>query len=134
MAPPASSLSARAYLLLSGDAEFERLVARVLQRVRRFMAVPADVDDPVVLEELAALRVELERNLPAFRDAYARLLEQHLDAHGLASLIEQLELGGLAGVSASLRALQQSVQAEVVRLEKRMGELPLYGPGALVHV
>jgi hypothetical protein len=131
MAPAASPLSERAYVLLRGDGEFDALVARVLERVRSFMAVPEGVADPVVLEEFAALRGHLDGYLPAFRDSYRALLGQHLDEVSLASLIQQLELGRLLHDSARLRALQQALRAEVGRLEKIMGEIPLYGPGSI---
>lgn len=128
MAPSSSPLSERAYVLLCGDTDFDRLVARVLERVRRFMAVPDDVDDLDVQEEFAALRAHLDGYLPAYRQAYVVLIGQHLDEGGRLRLIRQLEQGREPHESMRLRALQQAVHAELGRLEKRMGEIPLYGP------
>jgi hypothetical protein len=133
MAAPARALIERAYTLLCGDAAFDALVSRVIARVRSFMAVPDEVDDPVVLEELAALRGHLDGYQPAFRDAYLELLRQHLDEGSLTFLIQQLELGRALHDSARLRALDQAVRAEVLRLEQQLGEIPLYGPSAVAR-
>jgi hypothetical protein len=118
----------RAYVLLGGKAGHEQLIADVMERVRRFMAVPAGVQDPVVDEELGELRRRLQRFEPCYRQRYAALLQKHLSERELENILESGRRGETAPESAALSALRRAVYTELQRQKERMAALPLYGP------
>jgi hypothetical protein len=122
-----TSLARRAYEHLGGDAEFRALLNAVLLRVRRFMAVPPEVDDPVIEAEFDALRRRLEAFLPAYRAACVALLARQLDPSALSELLEARDAALKRRLPASV---SHGLQMQLERSRKQMGSVPLYGPGS----
>jgi hypothetical protein len=128
--PFAGELVDRACQVLGIATAHERLIAEVIERVRRFMAVPAATRDPIVEEEFAELRRRLEAFLPGQRERDAKLLQFHLSQRDLEELVERGQHGEELPETRALQALHRELQSERLRLRERMAALPLYGPGS----
>lgn len=121
------SAAEAAYRALGVERDLERVIDGMIARVRRFMAVPDDVSDPIVDEELAALRQRLCAFVPEYRARYWGALAARLPERALASIAE----GGAVALdrreAAGLEAVGRQMARELERLRERMQQIPLYG-------
>lgn len=131
LAPPVMSdecqLHRAVYRHSGADDHFSRLVADLLETVRRFMLVPSDVRDASVKGELEQLRRHLEVFRVEFRSRHAELVRSQVSRQRLPELARCMPLGTTEAFHAELEAIRRGIGKELQALRRCMSALPLYG-------
>lgn len=98
---------------------FERRAEALVLRLREALSAPSPPDADAA-EELAALRRELDEQLPALEALFTRLLIQHLGEEHLPGVLAALQSEAVQHYLHSAPQLDAELPPEVLRLNEQM--------------